>query len=344
MIRSWAPNAVAVREDVNILHERIFSKIAELLDLRSSGCPDGLADEVEKCRRQSPHPLFFQWYFTLRDAPAHDKRANGGLCEEVRCLLGRVQASLDRMDVCERRYGLKTDVAADPEGMSCTIDRALAMARNANGGQPSIEVLRQLDDDLDLALQRAARLLAEYWLEMHAEISTLLKQLFVFRSEKVIGFVDFRSNGSVWLRESAIRKPLQLAEELIHEVSHVRLNVGHAVDPLFLNDDRETYSSPLRRDARPMFGVFHQMFVLCRLREFYLRVIAKGKPAGGEALRSGIAVEARLGEIEKNLAESFRIVAAHAKLTASGEALVREVSALEVVAQAGGFRGAGAQA
>jgi len=81
-----------------------------------------------------------------------------------------------------------------------------------------------------------------------------------------------------------------------------------------------------------MFGVFHQMFLLCRLREFYRRVAATGEPAEDDGLRNGVAVADRLEQIEKNLKASFSIVAAHAALTTRGEVLIREISSLEAVA------------
>ena len=58
-------------------------------------------------------------------------------------------------------------------------------------------------------------------------------------------------------------------ENIVHEVSHHHLNALNSLDKLVLNSKEERYSSPIRKDSRPMIGVFHATFVLSRMLRFF---------------------------------------------------------------------------
>jgi hypothetical protein len=62
------------------------------------------------------------------------------------------------------------------------------------------------------------------------------------------------------------------AEELIHEASHQVLECVAFEDKLFDNDElalTPMFEAPIRKDLRPAFGVFHALFVVSRIRQFY---------------------------------------------------------------------------
>jgi HEXXH motif-containing protein len=99
----------------------------------------------------------------------------------------------------------------------------------------------------------------------------------------------------------------KLAEELIHEASHIRLNMLMAPREVVLNDPAERYQSPLRRDARPMFGVFHQVFVLSRILDFYRRVARVDSSQAGH-----------VRAVARQLADGLGIVQAHGRLSDAG--------------------------
>ncbi|MCS4089637.1 aKG-HExxH-type peptide beta-hydroxylase [Rhizobium sp. BK176] len=62
------------------------------------------------------------------------------------------------------------------------------------------------------------------------------------------------------------------AEELIHEASHQVLECVAFEDKLFDNDElalKPMFEAPIRKDLRPAFGVFHALFVVARIKQFY---------------------------------------------------------------------------
>jgi HEXXH motif-containing protein len=94
----------------------------------------------------------------------------------------------------------------------------------------------------------------------------------------------------------------------------VRLNTVLSIRPMFLNPADARYSTPLRKDPRPMFGAFHQMFVLCRILEFYRRLSRQ---------RSGY--EAKVEEVRSKLQSGWELVREHAQLTEPGESVVSSI-------------------
>lgn len=324
-MKYWSPDAPTAQSETNVLCRWASSAAAEGLFAVSSDAAHRVVDRLSEGTHKLGHPSFFQWYFTLKDRLAAGEAVDGSPGRDLELVFDEIERSHERREEHRRRLGLPIDLASNPRGVLPSIVKAIAMAKVAAGGNPTIQVMTAPDRELEDILRSGAGILAEHWPEMLAEIATTVRQLFIFSSEKVIGFVDFRSHGAVWLRESAIRTPLQFAEELIHEASHVRLNAAHAVSPLFLNDDRERYASPLRADPRPMFGVFHQMFVLCRLVEFYRRIFRVRGSLANTALRRG-TIDDQRQKIRDNLAASHDIVVKHAQLTPAGEALLRNIA------------------
>jgi len=58
---------------------------------------------------------------------------------------------------------------------------------------------------------------------------------------------------------------LQCAISLIHESAHMALFAYSPSEGVVTNPPTERYTSPLRTDARPVEGIFHQSFVLARM-------------------------------------------------------------------------------
>ncbi|MFT4120704.1 aKG-HExxH-type peptide beta-hydroxylase [Bradyrhizobium sp.] len=63
-----------------------------------------------------------------------------------------------------------------------------------------------------------------------------------------------------------------LTEGLVHEAAHQLLFAYSIDEPLVSNPLAECYPSPLRRDARPMDGIYHATFVTARLHYWYRKL------------------------------------------------------------------------
>jgi RecB family endonuclease NucS len=76
-----------------------------------------------------------------------------------------------------------------------------------------------------------------------------------------------------------------------------------------------TISIALRRDLRSMYGVFHQMYVLRRVVEWYRRLES----------RSMLRRAQNLTENCEHFMHAYGIVKKHADLTAAGCAMVQSI-------------------
>jgi HEXXH motif-containing protein len=101
---------------------------------------------------------------------------------------------------------------------------------------------------------------------------------------------------------------------MVHEVWHARLNAALAVSPLFYDDESALYGSPLRPDPRPMFGLFHQMFVLSRLFYFHRRLSSVYEDSRKSVVR-----------VYGQLVAAVRTVAGQAQLDPGGVDLVKSI-------------------
>jgi hypothetical protein len=156
-------------------------------------------------------------------------------------------------------------------------------------------------------VKEALRILRAAWPELLAELESQVTNLLFFDFPGLLGFSGVAYHGGIYLRVEDLADPVKLAENILHEGSHVRLNTAMASVTYFEADEDGRYASPLREDPRPVFGIFHQMFVLGRMLHFYDRA------------------EARLGiqhrqhpVVRRQFQEAHAAVTAHVRLTEAG--------------------------
>jgi hypothetical protein len=66
---------------------------------------------------------------------------------------------------------------------------------------------------------------------------------------------------------------LHFLDKWIHECAHNILYMASTEEEFFEFDSSVLVKSPLRNDIRPLDGLFHQCFVLCRLVLFYMKLL-----------------------------------------------------------------------
>ncbi|MEQ8456912.1 MAG: HEXXH motif-containing putative peptide modification protein [Sandaracinaceae bacterium] len=74
-------------------------------------------------------------------------------------------------------------------------------------------------------------------------------------------------------------RPLTLAEALIHETQHGKLNALRWLDPLLLNEASEAVSSPVRPDPRPLLGVLLAVHAFVPVAALHQRLRELGHPS-----------------------------------------------------------------
>lgn len=121
---------------------------------------------------------------------------------------------------------------------------------------------------------------------------------------------------------------LTLAEALIHEGSHNKLNALLALDPLLTNGWAPLYSSPFRPDPRPLRGILLAAHAFLPVLEFLKRLRADAHP-----LSQGPEFEARLRRLRTQSEQAVKTLRTHANPTPLGAQLLEELTRISRAAQ-----------
>ena len=102
----------------------------------------------------------------------------------------------------------------------------------------------------------------------------------------------------------------QLAEDIIHESYHNRLYAIEEAGGFFLDDrihstNEARFYSPWRNDPRPLYGVFHAVYVFSRVQQFWFNVLqdtsaSRQEFAAQRCATLSLQLEAGLAELESN--------------------------------------------
>ena len=130
------------------------------------------------------------------------------------------------------------------------------------------------------------------------------------------GAAVFDAFGAVLLNPALINDPSSALMALVHESSHQQMFMFHLNDPILLNDATAAYASPLRKEPRPMEGIFHALWVSARMVVAAEAVINVENPPPWSD---------QLVQKQSNARTAFldcaKTVAKHAELTELGQTL-----------------------
>jgi len=225
-----------------------------------------------------------------------------------------VEASIARATDNAARLRGSFDLAPSRRGLG-VLRRAVATRMPEKAGRA---VLLDPSGALLEPMRAAYQVLADAWPEAFAELQVFVDRILVFDFPGMLGFSGLEFHGGIFLRREDLADPIKLAENILHEGSHVRLNAAMARTRYFVDDPRGRYASPLRTDPRPIFGVFHQMFVLGRMLHFHDRV----------SERLGVS-HPQHAVVRRQFREALEAIEAHCALTDDGRALTAALEEVE---------------
>lgn len=176
-----------------------------------------------------------------------------------------------------------------------------------------------------VALGQALRRMAVIDPELHAEFETLVSDVMTFHSPTMNAATSLCALGII--RVSHLRpgqRWTRYLENLVHEAAHQHLNYIWFFDPIILNEDSGTYASPLRREKRPLSGIFHAMFVLARTMYMIRKLEARADfDPETETIESAYNNAGNSASFERKFEDCWTVLKDHAKLTAAGASLMK---------------------
>jgi hypothetical protein len=118
--------------------------------------------------------------------------------------------------------------------------------------------------------QNALAVVWHWWPELAAEIEEDVRLVSPFSSDALNGWADVYLLGAIFVREEVVDLAFVL-ERLVHQAAHVRLFlISHG--PLHEHPNDHLVPSPIRKDLRPVNGLFHAAFVNSRLICLFSRI------------------------------------------------------------------------
>ncbi|MEZ4399508.1 MAG: HEXXH motif-containing putative peptide modification protein [Kofleriaceae bacterium] len=159
---------------------------------------------------------------------------------------------------------------------------------------------------------------------LHAELAVTLRRIVPvgFDAERHLSCSYREAPGLIYL--SLHPDPLTLAEAIVHETQHGKLNLLSWLDPLVTNPASQTVASPARPDPRPLLGVLLAAHAFVAVEALHAALAELGHPLARGAT-------ARRRQVRAANREALDTLAQYARPTATG---ARVVAALEDVYRA----------
>jgi HEXXH motif-containing protein len=144
------------------------------------------------------------------------------------------------------------------------------------------------------ALRRALTLVAGIWPEMHGEMRRYIRLIVPFAGRLSASFTDTTWHATVFLGNAA-GSDVALLDRLVHEASHLRLNVVMASRRLHDHNPGTQLLSPFRDESRPVDGIVHGVFVFARVHQVLTRAATATSDSGFLASVGDIRAKALAG-------------------------------------------------
>ena len=119
---------------------------------------------------------------------------------------------------------------------------------------------------------------------------------------------------------------LDTLEGLVHEATHLLLFGLFPAAPPVLNPVQQRFASPLRREPRPMIGVYHATLVCARLHALHGSLM-EHRPAG-LITADWPLLETRRAEQRARFLQGYAILTEQGQLTDPGRALLAAAHAV----------------
>ena len=166
-----------------------------------------------------------------------------------------------------------------------------------------------------------------WWAELQALLGKIILATTAETGKGFAGASAFDVWGAILINPGYRSDRLHLALTLVHESSHLKLFYAYLDDEIVLNPPDQVFSSPLRRQPRPMNGIYHAAFVLARMALFIADI---GRATAGARLFGDGANRALQDELAQTISSfdsAYAIIREQGVLTEKGQHIIAEAVA-----------------
>jgi HEXXH motif-containing protein len=171
------------------------------------------------------------------------------------------------------------------------------------------------------ALREALRILRDFVPDLREEMNVCVAQVVPvgFDPEKHLSASYRETIGTLYV--SLHPDVMTMAEALIHELSHTKLNILFELDPVLENAFEPLFASPVRPDPRPLHGVLLAVHAFLAVLRLYQRMLAEDHPTSRTK-----SFRDRVRAIQSGNEEGLSVLAKNARPTPIGQELLAEMA------------------
>lgn len=185
----------------------------------------------------------------------------------------------------------------------------------------------QASNEIDVAseLSKGIEFLKMAYPELAIEISNLVRSVLFFDSagetdERALSFTGDKLTSLILINGTIEPSWIFLLDKYIHEAAHTYLYAINLHEALVLNTEGSEYSSPLRKDARDMHGIFHATFVIQRLIVAFTRILQLSSISRFERLQ----ISSLLAYYHERVLDGYQTVVRHGQLSEIASIIINE--------------------
>lgn len=161
--------------------------------------------------------------------------------------------------------------------------------------------------------------------DFYKEAQDLISEVLILSAQRLKNGSSSQFYGMIYKCCSYRSEKLTDALEfLIHEQSHLYLHIlNNTIDPLVLNP-QERYEAPLRKELRPLMGIYHATFVIARVIYVLEKVLSQNEmlPEEKEYCQNVII------DYRERFHVGFNTLRENAQMTPLGSQLIQSASQL----------------
>lgn len=143
---------------------------------------------------------------------------------------------------------------------------------NDTGFHPQMKIGSHIAKQSEERVNIAIDTLKVIWPEMASQLSLLCTRIVWFRAPSFWSSTAPYAHGAIFVNPLTEWGICHFMDTLAHESGHLSLMIKQTFDPMLLNP-QQRQESPLRKDSRPLIGIWHAVFVLfriCKALTYYL--------------------------------------------------------------------------
>ncbi len=170
------------------------------------------------------------------------------------------------------------------------------------------------------AIEAALAIVERYLPSTRAEMELTLQRIVPvgFDEERHLSASYREAIGTIYV--SLHPDPMTMAEALVHEHQHTKLNAALAADEILIDALEPRFASPVRPDLRPLLGVLLAVHAFVPVAELWCKMIDASDPRASSARGAS-----RFRDIVRGNREGLDVLEANARRTPVGDALLMEL-------------------